>query len=70
MLWKAKLGDKHLDTLTSMNNLANAYRAAGRLDRSLPLYEETLKLMKASLGDNHRNTLACMGGLAAAYGQR
>ncbi|HMP04115.1 MAG TPA: serine/threonine-protein kinase, partial [Gemmatales bacterium] len=41
------LGADHPDTLTSMNNLASGYRAAGKLDLALPLYEETLKLTKA-----------------------
>ena len=41
---QAKLGPEHPDTLTSMNNLALAYQAAGKLDLALPLFEETLKL--------------------------
>ena len=47
---KAKLGPDHPDTLSSMNNLALAYKAAGRLSDALPLHEETLKLRKAKLG--------------------
>ena len=39
---KAKLGPDHPDTLTSMNNLAAAYQAAGKMDKALPLFEETL----------------------------
>jgi len=38
------------DTLQSMNNLALAYQAAGKLDLALPLFEETLKLRKAMVG--------------------
>ena len=30
-----------------MNNLAAGYRAAGKLDLALPLFEETLELQKA-----------------------
>jgi tetratricopeptide (TPR) repeat protein len=37
---KAKLGPDHPDTLVSLNNLALAYWATGKLDRSLPLFEE------------------------------
>jgi len=40
---KAKLGADHPNTLASMNNLANAYRAAGRLDQALPLYEAAVR---------------------------
>ena len=54
---KAKLGPEHPDTLTSMNNLALAYQAAGKLDLALPLFEETLKLTKAKLGPEHPDTL-------------
>ena len=36
-LRKAKLGADHPDTITSMNNLAVGYRAAGKLDLALPL---------------------------------
>ena len=42
-LTKAKLGPDHPDTLTSMNNLAAGYQAAGKLDLALPLFEETLE---------------------------
>ena len=34
------LGDGHPDTLRSRNNLATAYRAAGRLDDAIPLLEQ------------------------------
>jgi hypothetical protein len=43
-LTKIKLGPEHPSTLYSMNNLAWAYRAAGKWDVALPLFEETLKL--------------------------
>src|SRR4029077_3624143 len=36
----AKLGPDHPDPLSSMKNLAEAYRAAGKLDLALPLCEE------------------------------
>ena len=36
-----------------MSNLALGYRRAGKLDRALPLHEETLALMKAKLGPDH-----------------
>ena len=64
---KAKLGLDHPDTLTSMSNLAVAYRAAGKNDLALPLFEETLKLRKAKLGLDHPQTLTSMNNLALAY---
>ena len=36
------LGADHPHTLTSRNNLAGAYQAAGDLGRAIPLYEQTL----------------------------
>ena len=36
------LGDIHPDTLTSRNNLAHAYKAAGRLGEAILLFERTL----------------------------
>jgi len=50
-----------------MNNLALAYRAAGKLDQALPLLEETLKLRKAKLGPEHPDTLGTMNNLAWAF---
>ena len=47
---KAKLGPDHPDTLTSMNNLAANYSRLKRLDKSIPLYEETLKRSEKRLG--------------------
>jgi len=64
----AKLGADHADTLTSMNNLANGYGAAGKLDLALPLYEQTLKLRTAKLGADHPDTLTSMANLANGYG--
>jgi tetratricopeptide (TPR) repeat protein len=50
-----------------MNNLAGAYKSAGKLDLALPLFEETLKLHKAKLGPKHPSTLISMNNLAGAY---
>ena len=36
------LGSDHPDTLTSRDNLANAYRSAGNLGDATRLYEQTL----------------------------
>jgi len=63
----ARLGPDHPDTLTSMNNLAMAYRAAGRLDEALPLHEQTLALFKARPGPDHPDTLRSMDNRAMAY---
>ena len=41
-LRKAKLGPDHPNTLTSMNNLAKGYHAAGKMDLALPLFLEAV----------------------------
>ena len=50
-----------------MNNLAMAYRDAGRTGPRIPLHEQTLKVRRAKLGEDHPNTLVSMGNLALAY---
>ena len=61
------LGPHHPDTLTSRNNLAYAYRDAGRLDEAIPLYEQNLEDSTRILGTNHPNTLISRNNLAGAY---
>ena len=60
------LGDTHPDTLTSRNNLARAYRDAGRLDEAIPLLERTLADREQVLGETHPDTLTSRNNLAAA----
>src|SRR5262249_46292367 len=56
-VFEAKLGADHPDTLTSMNNLAVAYWAAGQRDLALPLYLEALEKSTAKLRADHPGTL-------------
>ena len=61
------LGPDHPDTLASRNNLAGAYRAAGRLTEAITLYEQVLPDSIRVLGENHPNTLNSRNNLAGAY---
>ena len=61
------LGDDHPHTLTSRDNLAGAYRAAGRLGEAIPLFEGVLADSARVLGDNHPHTLTSRNNLAYAY---
>ncbi len=61
------LGGDHPATLTSRNNLAGAYQAAGDLGRAIPLYERTLTGSERVLGGDHPSTLAARNNLASAY---
>ena len=61
------LGPDHPDTLASRNNLAGAYRAAGRLTEAITLYEQVLPDRIRVLGEDHPNTLNSRNNLACAY---
>ena len=61
------LGSDHPDTLTSRNNLALAYQAAGRAAEAIPLLERTLADRDRLLGANHPDTLTSRDNLASAY---
>jgi eukaryotic-like serine/threonine-protein kinase len=50
-----------------MNNLAGAYWRAQRLDKSIPLFEETLKLKLANLGRDHPDTHQTRANLGVNY---
>jgi tetratricopeptide (TPR) repeat protein len=60
------LGADHPHTLSSRNNLAGAYQAAGDLGRAIPLYEQTLADRQRVLGADHPQTLTSRNNLAYA----
>jgi tetratricopeptide (TPR) repeat protein len=62
----ARLGPDHPDTLTSMNNLAMAYRAAGRLDEALPLFEQAATGMEKR-AYRHEHAGGIIGTTVVAY---
>jgi serine/threonine protein kinase len=66
-LRREHLGLDHLDTLASMNSLANSYAALGRHADALKLHEETLAQQKAKLSPDHPDTLMTMHNLANSY---
>ena len=47
------LGPDHPDTLTARNNLAIAYRGAGRPDEAISLHEQALAARERVLGPDH-----------------
>ena len=61
------LGLDHPRTLASRNDLANAYRSAGRLEQAIPLFERTLEDRERVLKPNHPDILASRNDLANAY---
>ena len=63
----AKLGPDHPGTLTTLNNLASAYQAAGRLPEAIALFERVRDAQIAKLGPDHPDTLNTLDNLARAY---
>ncbi len=62
-----QLGADHPDSLKSRNNLAYAYRAAGRFAEAIPLHERTLAGRERVLGADHPSTLTSRNNLALVY---
>ena len=61
------LGHDDPETLQSINQLAVKYWQMKRLDRSIPLFEESLKLQTTKLGESHPDTLRTMANLGVNY---
>ncbi len=57
----------HPDTLTSRNNLAFAYLAAGRPGDATPLFVQNLAERVRVLGPEHPDSLAARSNVAYAY---
>ena len=64
------LGPSHRGAMASWNNLAAAYRDAGRVAEAIPLHERTLADRKRILGPGHPHTLTSRDNLAAARASR
>ncbi len=60
-------GPEHANTLTCMDNLANAYRENTQVAEGISLFEKTLELRRKVLGPSHQDTLRTMNNLANAY---
>jgi tetratricopeptide (TPR) repeat protein len=50
---------------TSLNNLAGLYRAQGKLQEALPLYQRALAIREKALGPNHPNVVSVLTNYAA-----
>jgi tetratricopeptide (TPR) repeat protein len=58
------LGDRHEDTLSSIDDTAYLLNRLGKLEEARPLYEEALKGQRETLGDRNTDTLASISVLA------
>ena len=61
------LGPNHPHILTTRNNLAEVYRAAGKLYKAIELHQQVLDSRTHILGPNHLHTLTSRNNLASAY---
>jgi tetratricopeptide (TPR) repeat protein len=61
------LGPDDPDAMRSRNDLARAYREAGRVADAVPLVERTLAARERQFGADHPSTLASRNNLASAY---
>jgi tetratricopeptide (TPR) repeat protein len=62
-----KFGPNHADTLQSMNELGVAFWRAKQLDRSISLFEETVRLMRANLPPDDPTTYTSIANLGVNY---
>jgi CHAT domain-containing protein len=58
------LGERHPDTITSLNDLAGLLKAQGDLKAARPLLERALELRRAVLGERHPDTITSLNNLA------
>ena len=62
-----RLGWEHFKTLNTGNDLATAFRAAGRADQAIAMQERVVDASGKVLGSEHPHTLGYLGNLANAY---
>jgi len=60
---KRVLGEEHLDTLTSIKNLAFTFKVQGRNDEAILLLEKCTQLRKKVLGARHPYTTSLLATL-------
>ncbi len=64
---ESRLGPDHPDTISTRNNLAAAYQAAGRIAQAISLHEAAHKQYETKLGPDDPHTIAARNDLALAY---
>ena len=62
------LGAEHLDTASSLNNLATVLSAQGRYGEAEPLYRRALAITEKALGAEHLDTASSLNNLATVLG--
>src|SRR5215468_8115352 len=67
-LTRARRGENHADTATSMVWLAQLYRDQGRYADAEPLYRRSLTIREKALGPEHPDVAISLSDLAGLYG--
>lgn len=62
------LGEKHPDTLSALNNLAQTYSSLGNFRKAKEMQEKVYTLRCEILGKEHPDTLTALSNLASTYG--
>jgi serine/threonine protein kinase/tetratricopeptide (TPR) repeat protein len=66
-LYKQEDGERGIQTLDTLSNLAEAYRSQGDLEKAEPLATMAVDLSREVLGEAHPDTLVSMNNLATIY---
>jgi len=61
------LGENHPDVASSLNNLAELYRAQGRYSATEMLLQQVLKIRQITLRESHPNVATSLNNLAGLY---
>jgi hypothetical protein len=64
---KRVLGEEHLDTLTSIANLASTFWNQGRWKEAKELFVQVIETSLRVLGKEHLDTLTSIANLASMY---
>nr|CEG03303.1 unnamed protein product [Fusarium acuminatum CS5907] len=64
------LGEKHIDTLWSLGDLASSLYAQSQYREATELFRRLLALRQEALGAEHPHTIWSMGSLAITYGMQ
>jgi tetratricopeptide (TPR) repeat protein len=64
------LGEDHLDTVVTCNNLAGVYHVQGKLDQAEPLYRKAIAIREQQLGESHPDTAQALYNLGHLLRQK
>jgi tetratricopeptide (TPR) repeat protein len=67
VLREQALGPDHPNVATSLNNLAELYRAQGQYAKAKPLYRRSLAIREKALGPDHPDVAGSLNNLAELY---